>query len=781
VLRLGKFGHRPGTLFTVVVCLAATVFAFYVASVASLPLGGLVRFVPDDAFYYLKIAQNTVAGRGPTFDGLSPTTGFHPLFMLLILPIAAIFGSSPEMAIRVIVLLCATLFLLCAVVLWRIINSLAGRGAQAIAFAAAVTAPSLVFVSIGGLETALALLLTLIALSLFVKMATAEAVRENKSLLLGSIVGFAVLARTDNVFLIPAFIVGFLATGPRSRRLLHWRNLSLFVLPPIMATLGVMTWCYLSTGTPYQSSAAALSITSQLGVNSTHSGISELAQSSADIAGSFVVMAFQTAGLPVFIAVLAFVALIFASMFSELIHVGNLLRRARLLLPLLVHSFLLVAFYAVWLRRCQLWYLVPASMAAIAVCSLLLVGLAESVSEIWPRHAGQVGTVLKAAIAVAIIVAGLVEAPALLSTGLYPWQPEMLRAARAVQEHIPTGARLAAFNAGMLGMFLDTTVINLDGVVNNRVLPFLASRNLDQYLAKARIEGILDYQYSFYSFAGATTRAGYPGFDLVAELPGTWNGTNIWACRRRRGGFVESSIVRPVSGFYPPEQWVDGDFEFRWSEGDSSRLSILPATTDADLELVVLAYPLEVAGHCGQSVTVELNGAALGSVKMASGWHRYVLGLPAGKLVPGPNTLTFRYGYTLCPATDFNGGGNDRRNLAVAFRMFRCQRKKRSIAIAAPSSLFRGTSRSAESFTSCRAFSTAIPNPAFRSKPQSEMSSPIATISPLAMPRLFAMCQTACHFSPSGLRTSSALAPIVKFLTTWTFSSPLAASLRSAS
>ena len=781
MLRLGKFGHRPGTLWTVVACLAAAVFAFYVARVASLPLAGLVRFVPDDAFYYLKIAQNVVGGRGPTFDGLYPTGGFQPLFMLLILPIAAIFASSPEMAIRVIVLLCATLFLLCAAVLWRIINSLAGRGASAFAFAAAVTAPSLVFASIGGLETALALLFTLLSLSLFVKMATANAVRKSGSLLLGLVVGLAVLARTDSILLIPAFIVGFLAAGPRSRRLLHWWNLAFFALPPIMATLGVMIWCYLSTGVPYQSSGAALAMASQLGVNPTYCGIPELTQSSADIAGSFAAMAFQTAGLPVFVAVLAFVALIFASMFSELIHVRNLLRRARLLLPLLVHSVLLAAFYAVWFRRCQLWYLVPASMAVVAGCSLLFVGLAESLSEIWPRRAGQLAMVLKAAIAVAIIAAGLLEAPALMSTGLYPWQPEILQAARAVQEHIPLGARLAAFNAGILGLVLDTTVINLDGVVNNRVLPFLASRNLDEYLEEARIEGILDYQFSLYSFAGATTRAGYPDFELVAERPGTWKGTNIWACRRKRGGFVEPSLVLPVSGFYPPEQWVDGAFEFRWSEGDFSRVSILPATADADLELVVLAYPLEVAGRRGQSVTVGLNGTELGSVRMASGWHRYVLALPAGKLAPGPNTLTFRYGYTLCPATDFNGGGNDRRNLAVAFRTFRCQRKKRSIAIAAPSSLFRGTSKSAESFTSCRAFSTAIPNPAFRSKPQSETSSPIATISSLATPRVFAMRQTACHFSPSGLRTSSALAPIVRFLTMWTFSSPLTASLFSAS
>lgn len=43
--------------------------------------------VPDDAFYYFKIAQNIAAGRGSTFDGLHPTNGYHPLWMGLLIPL----------------------------------------------------------------------------------------------------------------------------------------------------------------------------------------------------------------------------------------------------------------------------------------------------------------------------------------------------------------------------------------------------------------------------------------------------------------------------------------------------------------------------------------------------------------------------------------------------------------------------------------------------------------------------------------------------------------------
>lgn len=43
-------------------------------------------FNADDAFYYFKVAQSIVEGKGITFDGISRTNGFHPLWMILAIP-----------------------------------------------------------------------------------------------------------------------------------------------------------------------------------------------------------------------------------------------------------------------------------------------------------------------------------------------------------------------------------------------------------------------------------------------------------------------------------------------------------------------------------------------------------------------------------------------------------------------------------------------------------------------------------------------------------------------
>lgn len=52
-------------------------------------------FQTDDAHFYFVVARNIVAGNGITFDGIGLSSGFHPLWMLAILPVFAAAGSDP--------------------------------------------------------------------------------------------------------------------------------------------------------------------------------------------------------------------------------------------------------------------------------------------------------------------------------------------------------------------------------------------------------------------------------------------------------------------------------------------------------------------------------------------------------------------------------------------------------------------------------------------------------------------------------------------------------------
>jgi hypothetical protein len=59
-------------------------FIFFGILFIVLPLNIMLNFAHDDSFFYLKIAKNFSEGLGLTFDGLSKTNGFHPLYMTII-------------------------------------------------------------------------------------------------------------------------------------------------------------------------------------------------------------------------------------------------------------------------------------------------------------------------------------------------------------------------------------------------------------------------------------------------------------------------------------------------------------------------------------------------------------------------------------------------------------------------------------------------------------------------------------------------------------------------
>jgi hypothetical protein len=55
----------------------------------SQPLSSIVTgMVIDDALYYPKIALNVTGGSGFSYDGHTPTNGFHPLWELFWIPLA---------------------------------------------------------------------------------------------------------------------------------------------------------------------------------------------------------------------------------------------------------------------------------------------------------------------------------------------------------------------------------------------------------------------------------------------------------------------------------------------------------------------------------------------------------------------------------------------------------------------------------------------------------------------------------------------------------------------
>src|SRR5512142_2007481 len=81
-------------------------------------------FIRDDAYYYFKVAQNISEGLGSTFDGIHSTNGYHPLWMLVCIPIFALARFDLILPLRVLVVVTGVLQVATAILLYRLVRSL---------------------------------------------------------------------------------------------------------------------------------------------------------------------------------------------------------------------------------------------------------------------------------------------------------------------------------------------------------------------------------------------------------------------------------------------------------------------------------------------------------------------------------------------------------------------------------------------------------------------------------------------------------------------------------
>ena len=90
-------------------------------------------FTRDDAYYYFKVAQNVGEGHGSTFDGIDVTNGYHPLWMLVCIPIFALARFDLILPLRVLLLVMSGLSVATGILLYRLIGKIFAPALGAIA------------------------------------------------------------------------------------------------------------------------------------------------------------------------------------------------------------------------------------------------------------------------------------------------------------------------------------------------------------------------------------------------------------------------------------------------------------------------------------------------------------------------------------------------------------------------------------------------------------------------------------------------------------------------
>jgi hypothetical protein len=154
--------------------------------------------VPDDAYYYFTIARNVAGGNGISFDGLSPTNGFHPLWLSIITPFWWIAGRSQTLPVH-LSLTTGALFDLV---------TMAGIGYLALVLTKQIRIAGLVVLidawnpynlaaSVNGLETSVGAMLFVWSLAVYWRLRLLKRISWQQWLAIGALWSSLLLARTD--------------------------------------------------------------------------------------------------------------------------------------------------------------------------------------------------------------------------------------------------------------------------------------------------------------------------------------------------------------------------------------------------------------------------------------------------------------------------------------------------------------------------------------------------------------------------------------------------------
>ncbi|MDQ3248376.1 MAG: hypothetical protein M3Q45_04120 [Chloroflexota bacterium] len=437
----------------------------------------ILRLMPDDAFYYLKIAENISRGLGSVFSPNELTNGYHPLWMLILVATHWLLHPTPAQFILAILMIAVGLNVLAAWLLVQWLDTLGFSRLQCdLGAVGYLFLPWFVCLTLTGLETPL-YYACLFAFFLTVqRLRQADSFKRQQSLSLGVTAGLVMLARTD------AVLFTLLAFG-----LLLFRKkaaLKLILSAGVGATtllLPWLVWSWVNFGTIEQSSSVAIASLHHSYVPSLWSSaywnfalqnfLSVLYWAVCAPLLTHTAYTIKLPGWPLWLT--SGVALLTVLVGYRSLVMRDLKVPVLLWLPALV----LLFFYCAIRLFVQVWHLAPLFI-------LLLVVLIN----FSPRHPIKPWTLTAGMLLLcAITVYSLQNA--------YFRPQEWHQRVDYFQTYWPDGATqpltVCITDSGIPAYFSKHTVVNLDGVVNNRVLQFIRAGRFSDYVVLKQCDRVI--------------------------------------------------------------------------------------------------------------------------------------------------------------------------------------------------------------------------------------------------------------------------------------------------
>lgn len=453
------------------------------------------RFLYDDMFYYLRVAQHIAAGSGSTFDGVEPTNGFHPLWMLLCVFFALLLSGNA--LVHAVLTVAAVLHVAQGIVLSRILSEYVRYPLVLLLTGLYLLNWRTLAINLCGLESALA---TLVALLIVKQLLLADVSSSiGRSFAMGLLLGLGVLARFDLLLL-----AGFgclwilLESREHMRRPLVQRlqSCGAAVAGVVLMLLPWFAFSWRTSGSLLPNSRHAVKFLSGIEYDPTNvlQIIEQLGKQlrsfvwwSSDIANMLGLFPFVSPyGKGMYVAAL----LVFGTFVGV---TGGLIvfraeRRARLALLVMLYCSIHAGYYAVF-HRVELRYILPAIALFLIPAGILVELLLKRYDSATTR---KVFAATAAGVALSVTIAGLVAAErGHGSVRAHKYHYVAHDMATWLAKNHPN-AIVGSWNAGVLSYFSQTQLVNLDGVINDAALKALGRGRIGDYIIDRGITLIVE-------------------------------------------------------------------------------------------------------------------------------------------------------------------------------------------------------------------------------------------------------------------------------------------------
>lgn len=402
----------------------------------------LLRFMPDDSFYYIKTAMNFAHHGKVSFDGIHNTNGFHPLYFLLLLPVVMMFESATVLK-AIFVLHGLLLFSATLLLANKLKDGPLAQFARSttILFAASPLATLFIWVSVG-LESALVVLCTVLLFVSWLHAAKQHYSSTPANTAIGIAIALLLLSRLDLIIaVIPACTYLFVTSIRKTHRL---RHLMAFFAPALVFCSIYLLINLANTGhfTPISGH-----VKHTVNIPFYQSWISI---TRGDIKGIV---------LTVFPFVLGITALFLA---------GHAVLNKKAdhwsapVIMLITGQFLYLLYLLIYASDFYRWYL--SFPIACGIISLAFI-TAKASSKIQIRHGKTLGATF-IGFAVLIAAANIVLLNYIGKNNISS-SYHLSLIAKHMNKLLTSSDKIGVYDAGVIGFYFNDTIVNLDGLANN--------------------------------------------------------------------------------------------------------------------------------------------------------------------------------------------------------------------------------------------------------------------------------------------------------------------------